>query len=199
MGLRQRQNHHLGSIGISVEFVKLPVADAMLVRLERRFDERGFFGRTFCIDEFAAAGLPVDFPQQSLARSVRVGTLRGMHLQLDPHTEAKYVRCTRGAIYDAIFDLRPGSPTFRQGTAVTLDAEGGDALYVPAGFAHGYQTLVDDTDVIYSMSSRYAPAAARSIKFDDPLMQIAWPLANPIVSPADRDAPCLEQFLRDRG
>jgi dTDP-4-dehydrorhamnose 3,5-epimerase len=182
-----------------MEFVKLPLAGAMLVRLERRTDERGFFARTFCVDEFAAAGIPAEFPQQSIARSMRAGTLRGMHLQLDPHAEAKYVRCTRGSIFDAIVDLRPESPTFRQTAAVTLDADGGDALFVPAGLAHGYQTLVDDTDVIYSMSSRYAPAAARSIRFDDPLMQIAWPLGNPIVSAADRDAPGLEQFLRERG
>jgi dTDP-4-dehydrorhamnose 3,5-epimerase len=182
-----------------MEFVKLPVAGAMLVRLEPRRDERGFFARTFCVDEFAAAGLPADFPQQSMARSARAGTLRGMHLQLDPYAEAKYVRCMNGRIYDAIFDLRPDSPTFRQGTAVTLDALEGDALFVPAGFAHGYQTLVDDTDVIYAMSSRFAPAAARSIKYDDPLMNIAWPLADPIVSRADRDAPGLEAFLRERG
>jgi dTDP-4-dehydrorhamnose 3,5-epimerase len=182
-----------------MEFITLPVAGAMLVRLERRSDERGFFARTFCVDEFAAAGLPAEFPQQSMARSAKAGTLRGMHLQLDPHAEAKYVRCTRGRIYDAIFDLRPESPTFRQGTAVTLDAESGDALFVPAGYAHGYQTLADETDVIYSMSSRYAPGAARSIKYDDPLMAIAWPLAGPIVSPADLDAPGLEAFLRERG
>ena len=182
-----------------MEFIALPVAGAMLVRPERRGDERGFFARTFCVDEFAAVGLPVEFPQQSLARSLRAGTLRGMHLQLDPHAEAKYVRCTRGRIFDAIFDLRPESPTYRQGTAVTLDADGGDALFVPAGYAHGYQTLVDGTDVIYAMSSRYAPVAARSIKYDDPLMAIAWPLGDPIVSQADRDAPGLERFLRERG
>jgi dTDP-4-dehydrorhamnose 3,5-epimerase len=181
-----------------VEFVKLPVAGAMLVRLERREDERGFFARSFCVDEFAAAGLPADFPQQSLARSAKAGTLRGMHVQLDPYAEAKYVRCTRGRIYDAIVDLRADSPTFRQGTAVTLDADAGDALFVPAGYAHGYQTLVDETDVLYAMSVRYAPGAARSIRWNDPLMRIAWPLADPLLSPADRDAPGLEQFLRER-
>jgi dTDP-4-dehydrorhamnose 3,5-epimerase len=197
--VRQRQKHHLGSIGIAVEFVKLPVAGALLVRLEARADERGFFARTFCVDEFAAAGLPADFPQQSMARSGRAGTLRGMHLQLEPHAEAKYVRCTRGRIFDAFVDLRPDSPTFRRSASVTLDGESGDALFVPAGCAHGYQTLVDDTDVIYAMSSRYAPAAARSIRYDDPLMRIAWPLSDPTLSTADREAPGLEEFLRDRG
>ncbi len=177
-------------------FEELPLAGAYLVRLDRRCDERGFFARSFCADEFAAAGLPADFPQQSLARSTRAGTLRGMHLQLAPHAEAKYVRCVRGRIFDAIVDLRPDSPTYRRSAAVELDEETGDALFVPAGFAHGYQTLRDDTDVLYAMSARYAPDAARSIRWSDPALAIAWPLQDPVLSDADRNAPDLAAFLR---
>lgn len=180
-----------------MEFQPLPLGGAYLVRLARHTDPRGFFARTFCVDEFAAAGLPVDFPQQSLARSARAGTLRGMHLQLAPHAEDKYVRCVRGRIFDAIVDLRPGSPTHGRSCAVTLDARGGDALFVPAGFAHGYQTLDDDTDVLYAMSARYAPAAARSVRWNDPQLNIAWPLPDPILSDADRDAPGLAELMAE--
>jgi len=182
-----------------VKFVELPLVGAYLVRLEQREDERGFFARTFCIDEFAEHGLPAEFPQQSLARSRRVGTLRGMHLQLEPHAEDKFVRCVRGRIFDAIVDLRPASATYLRSACVELDEENGDALLVPAGFAHGYQTLRDDTDVLYAMSARYAPAAARSIRWNDPALNIAWPIDAAILSDADRNAPGLEQFLRERG
>jgi dTDP-4-dehydrorhamnose 3,5-epimerase len=182
-----------------VNFVELPLAGAYLVRLDLRADERGFFARSFCVDEFAAAGLPADFPQQSLARSRRAGTLRGLHLQVEPHAEDKYVRCVRGRIFDAIVDLRPASPTYLRTTSVVLDEETGDALFVPVGFAHGYQALRDDTDVLYAMSARFAPAAARSVRWSDPALKIAWPIAEPILSAADRDAPGLEQFLRERG
>jgi dTDP-4-dehydrorhamnose 3,5-epimerase len=179
-----------------VNFVKLVPAGAFLVKLDLRSDDRGFFARSFCVDEFAAAGLPADFPQQSLARSRRAGTLRGLHLQLEPHAEAKYVRCVRGRIFDAIVDLRPSSPTYLQSATVELDDEAGDALFVPAGFAHGYQTLCDDTDVIYAMSARFAPAAARSIRWNDPALNLAWPIVDPILSDADRNAPDLADFLR---
>jgi dTDP-4-dehydrorhamnose 3,5-epimerase len=181
-----------------LEFVKLALAGAYLVRLEPRGDDRGFFARAFCVDEFAAAGLPHEFPQHSLARSRRAGTLRGMHLQLAPHAEDKYVRCVRGRIFDAIVDLRPDSPTYLRSASVVLDEEAGDALFVPAGFAHGYQTLRDDSDVFYAMSARYAPQAARAIRWNDPALGIAWPLGEPTLSEADRNAPGLEAFLRER-
>jgi dTDP-4-dehydrorhamnose 3,5-epimerase len=180
-----------------MEFLPLPLGGAFLVRLVQQADPRGFFARTFCVDEFAAAGLPGDFPQQSLARSERAGTLRGMHLQLAPHAEDKYVRCVRGRIFDAIVDLRPDSPTHAQTYAVTLDARSGDALFVPAGFAHGYQTLDDDTDVLYAMSARYAPAAARSVRWNDPELKIAWPIRDPILSDADRGAPGLAVLVSE--
>ena len=118
-----------------------------------------------------------------------------MHLQLEPHGEDKFVRCVRGRIFDAIVDLRPSSPAFRRGFSIELDAVRGDALFVPRGCAHGYQTLVDDTDVLYAMTSRYAAAAARSIRWSDPELAIAWPLADPILSEADRNAPLLDAFL----
>lgn len=179
-------------------FQPLAIAGAFLVRQERREDERGSFARTWCEDEFRDAGIDAVFVQQSMARSVHRGTLRGMHLQLDPHGEAKYVRCVRGAIYDAFADLREDSPTFRSVVAVRLDARDGDAVFVPAGCAHGYQTLEDDTDVIYAMSARYAATAARSIAWNDPEFAIAWPVRDPILSAADRDAPSLAAFLAQR-
>lgn len=176
-------------------FEPTPVAGSFLVRLERREDARGFFARSWCEDEFAAHGLATSFPQQSLARSLRAGTLRGMHLQVAPHAEDKYVRCTRGRIFDAIHDLRPASPSFGRSFWAVLDADGGDALYVPRGCAHGYQTLEDGCDVLYAMSSRYAPQAARSIRWNDPALGIAWPLADPLVSDTDRAAPALADYL----
>jgi dTDP-4-dehydrorhamnose 3,5-epimerase len=179
-----------------VIFEPLAIEGAFLVRLEPIADERGFFARTWCADELATAGIAVDFVQQSLARSTQRGTLRGMHLQVEPHAEAKYVRCVSGSIFDAFVDLRPASPTYLRSAGVVLDAKSGDAAFVPAGCAHGYQTLEDETDVLYAMSSRYAPQAARSILWSDPALGIAWPLADPIVSPRDAAAPTLAEFLR---
>ncbi len=179
-------------------FEPLPVEGAYLVRLEPRGDERGFFARTWCEDEFRDAGIGVAFVQQSMARSNRAGTLRGLHLQLEPYAEAKMVRCIRGAIFDVFVDLREGSPTYLRTASVRIDADRGDALYIPAGCAHGYQTLVDDTDVLYAMSERYAPGAARGIIWNDAQIGIAWPLAEPILSDADRGSPSLAAFLAAR-
>jgi dTDP-4-dehydrorhamnose 3,5-epimerase len=176
-------------------FERLPVAGAYLVHLEPHVDERGFFARTWCEDEFAAAGIDVHFVQQSLAKSVSRGTLRGMHLQLAPHEEAKFVRCVSGSIFDAFVDLRPGSATFLQSASVTIDARRGDAVFVPAGCAHGYQTLEDDVEVLYAMSSRHAAQAARSILWSDPALRIAWPILAPIVSRGDAGAPTLAAYL----
>ena len=178
-------------------FVATPVWGAYLIRLERREDERGFFARTFCVDEFEAHGIPIEQVQQSLARSARKGTLRGMHFQREPHGENKYVRCVRGRIFDAIVDLRPQSRSFRRVYTVELDAAAGDALFVPAGCAHGYQTLEDETDVLYAMSARYAPHAARTIRWDDATLSIPWPISEPILSDADRAAPNLATVLAE--
>ena len=180
-----------------MEFAQLAIAGAYLIGLSTHVDERGFFARTFCVDEFADHGLPTAFPQQSLARSTRAGTLRGLHLQLEPHGEDKYVRCVRGHIFDAFVDLRPASPTFLRAQTVELDAEGGAALFVPRGCAHGYQTLTGETDVLYAMSSRYAASAARSVCWNDPRAGIRWPIAAPTLSAADRDAPGIETVLAE--
>jgi dTDP-4-dehydrorhamnose 3,5-epimerase len=178
-------------------FEPTPIVGAYVVRLEPREDERGFFARTFCADEFEAAGIAASFVQQSLARSTRRGTLRGMHYQREPHGEDKFVRCVRGGIFDAIADLRQRSASFRRVFTVVLDATTGEGLFVPRGCAHGYQTLEDDTDVLYAMSSRYAPHAARAIRYDDPGLAISWPISEPILSAADRIAPGLEAALAE--
>lgn len=178
-------------------FEPTPIQGAFIVRLESRVDERGFFARTFCYDEFEAAGIPTTFVQQSLARSTRRGTLRGLHFQREPHGEAKYVRCVRGRVFDAIVDLRPDSRSFQRVFTTELDALAGDALFVPRGCAHGYQTLLDDTDVLYAMSARYAPQAARTVRWDDRTLAIAWPIADPILSAGDRAAPGLHAVLAE--
>ena len=178
-----------------MRFEPTTIDGAWTVTLERREDQRGWFARTFCEDEFAAAGLEIEFVQQSLARSERRGTLRGLHLQLEPYAESKYVRCVRGRIFDAIVDLRRTSTTFLQTFVTHLDAEDGRALYVPRGCAHGYQTIVDGTDVLYAMTARYAADFARTIRWDDPDLAIEWPLADPILSQTDRVAPLLAEFL----
>lgn len=158
---------------------------ATLIEMEKREDPRGFFARTFCEAEFAAAGLPIRFPQANLSGNARAGTLRGLHYQRAPHAEAKLVRCARGAIFDAIVDLRPASPSYRQWQGFTLDAASGTMLFVPEGFAHGYQTLHDDTEVAYGVTAPYAPAAEAGLRFDDAAFAIDWPL--PVTEISDKD------------
>jgi dTDP-4-dehydrorhamnose 3,5-epimerase len=176
-------------------FEPLPIVGAFLVRSETFADERGSFARMFCVDEFAAAGLDCAFVQQSIARNHRRGTLRGLHLQLPPHAEAKFVRCLAGAMFDVFVDLRASSPTYLRTASVTIDAEHGDAVYIPAGCAHGYQTLADGTDVLYAMTTPYEPSSARVILWSDPQLAINWPLQDPMLSPRDAAAPTLEAFL----
>jgi dTDP-4-dehydrorhamnose 3,5-epimerase len=166
-------------------FQSTPLPGAFVVEPERRFDERGYFARTWCRREFATAGLHTDFVQSSVSKSLRHGTLRGMHWQAAPHAETKLVRCVRGAIWDAIIDLRPASPTFLQHLAVELTAESGLALYIPEGFAHGFVTLADETDVLYDMSNYFEPSAARGVRWNDPVFGIPWPVAAPILHPRD--------------
>ena len=169
-----------------------PLAGAHVVELERLRDERGHFARTFDAEQFAAAGLDARVVQCSTSFNARAGTLRGMHYQADPHGEAKLVRVTRGAVFDVIVDLRPASPTCRGWFGIELDAESGRSLYVPVGFAHGFQTLVDDSEVLYQMSHPYVPDAARGVRFDDPAFAIEWPPSPPtglVVSERDRAFP----------
>ncbi len=169
-----------------MRFHPLDLDGLVLVQLDRREDHRGYFARTFCIDEFAAAGLPTAFPQASVSFNRARGTLRGMHWQADPYQEGKLIRCTRGKVFDVAVDIRPRSPTFARWTGVTLSAETEDAIYIPEGFAHGFQTLEDDSELLYQMTIPYQDGMARGLHHADPAIAIPWPLQNPILS--DRDA-----------
>lgn len=167
-------------------FNETGIPQAFVVDLERIEDERGSFARVWCGDELAAHGLTSSLAQSSLSFNHRAGTLRGMHFQTAPHAEAKLVRCTRGAIFDVVLDLRPGSPTYLEHRGVELDATRGNALFVPEGCAHGFQTLVDDTEVLYFISHRYVPEASSGVRFDDPVFGIEWPAApERVISPRD--------------
>ena len=166
-------------------FTELPLVGAYLIDLEPRRDERGFFARAFCEDEFQKLGLKAGIVQANLSQNVRKGTVRGLHYQRAPHAEAKLVRCVHGAIYDAIIDLRPNSPTYLRWTSVELTRENRSMLYVPEGFAHGFQTLVPDVEVHYLVTEFYTPAFEAAIRWNDPLFGIAWPLADVTLSPKD--------------
>jgi dTDP-4-dehydrorhamnose 3,5-epimerase len=170
-------------------FTPASLAGAFVIEPEPIEDERGCFARAFCRDTFAAHGLEADVVQCSISFTRRRGALRGLHYQRAPHEEAKLVRCTAGAIYDVVVDLRPGSPTFRQHFAVELTAQSRRMLYVPAGCAHGYQTLADGAEVFYQMSERYAPDAADGVRWNDRAFGIRWPLEVTVISERDRAYP----------
>jgi dTDP-4-dehydrorhamnose 3,5-epimerase len=171
-------------------FTETELAGAWVVDPERLHDERGFFARTMDSDAFAERGLCADFPQCSISFNERAATLRGMHFQTEPHGEAKLVRCTAGAIYDVIVDLRPGSPTHARWVGVELSADNRRALYVPPGFAHGFQTLVPNAEVYYQISTAYVPSASRGVRWDDPSFGIRWPAADArTISERDRTYP----------
>ena len=159
---------------------------AYLIAMQKLEDERGFFARSWCASEFAKQGLDSHLVQCNVSFNRHKGTLRGMHYQAAPCAETKLVRCTSGAIYDVIIDLRPTSPTYLQWTAITLSAENRLMLYVPKGFAHGSQTLADETEVFYQMSNVYAPAYARGLRWNDPLFRLEWPLAVTVLSTKDQ-------------
>ncbi|MDR7554854.1 MAG: dTDP-4-dehydrorhamnose 3,5-epimerase [Armatimonadota bacterium] len=170
-------------------FLEADVQGAFLIEFEKRSDERGFFARTWCEREFAAAGLDVRFVQINISRTRRRGTIRGLHYQVAPFEEAKLVRCARGAIYDVVVDLRAESPTYMRWMAVELTADGCRMLYVPEGCAHGFQTLEDDSEVVYQVSQFYTPDAERGVRYDDPCFGIVWPLEVTVVSAKDRSWP----------
>jgi dTDP-4-dehydrorhamnose 3,5-epimerase len=159
---------------------------AYIVDIEPHQDDRGFFARTWCQREFEQHGLKPNLAQCSISFNKRKGTLRGMHYQAAPHAEAKLIRCTAGAIFDVIIDLRPESPTFTRHIAVVLSAENHRMLYVPEGCAHGFQTLADNTEVFYQMSEFYAPEYARGVRWNDPLFAIAWPHDDRIIIERDQ-------------
>jgi dTDP-4-dehydrorhamnose 3,5-epimerase len=172
-----------------VIFEPTPIDGAFVIGAEPVEDDRGYFARTFCREEFLRRGLDPSVAQCGLSFSPRRGTLRGMHLQTPPHAETKLVRCTRGAVYDVMLDLRDGSPAFGSWWAVELTPASCRLLYVPEGVAHGFQTLEADTEVSYQMSRAYAPEAATGVRWDDPAFGIAWPLEVTAMSSEDRTRP----------
>lgn len=176
-------------------FQETSLAGAFLVDLKRLEDERGFFARSFCQDEFEAHGLNPCVAQCNVSFNKHAGTLRGMHFQLAPHAEAKLVRCTMGAVYDVIVDLRADSPTFRQWVGVALSAENRRAIYIPEGFAHGAQTLADNSELFYQMSTAYHGPSASGVRWDDPAFGIQWPdppATGRIIVERDRNWPDFE-------
>ena len=170
-------------------FKETRLKGAFLIELEKRIDDRGFFARSHCQREFEAHGLNPRVVQCNISFNKRKGTLRGMHFQAKPHEEARLVRCTRGAIYDVIIDLRPDSVTFKQWLAEELTAGNYRILYVPEGLAHGFLTLRDRTEVFYQMSEFHVPDSARGVRWDDPAFGIQWPMAVQVISDRDRKYP----------
>lgn len=172
-----------------MNFTPTPLAGAVLVGLDRLEDERGFFARSYCSKEFSAAGLNPNVVQCNVSRNRSAGTLRGLHFQVSPFEEAKLVRVTKGAIFDVIVDLRKQSATFTKWYGVQLSEENHTALYVPEGFAHGFLTLTDDTEIFYQMSNYYSASHARGFRYDDPAFKIEWPGTAKIISPKDLQYP----------
>jgi dTDP-4-dehydrorhamnose 3,5-epimerase len=170
-----------------MRFEPLAIEGAALVVLERRPDSRGFFARTFCVDEFAAAGLPTEAIQASVSYNEHPGTVRGMHFQWPPSREGKLVRCVRGRVQDVLLDLRPQSRTYLQHVAVILDDVNRDAVFIPPGIAHGFQTLLPDTEVLYQMTDRFAPELAAGVRWNDPAFAISW-AQMPQLTISERDA-----------
>jgi dTDP-4-dehydrorhamnose 3,5-epimerase len=175
-----------------MRFVETTLPGACVIELERIEDERGFNARAFCAREFEAYGLDPRVAQANVIGNPRRGTLRGLHWQAPPHTESKLFRCLRGAVYDVIVDLRPGSPTRGRWTALTLAAGDDHLLYVPAGFAQGFMTLEDDTELHYQVSAFYVPEAGRGIRYDDPALAIVWPIPVSVISERDASWPAFD-------
>jgi dTDP-4-dehydrorhamnose 3,5-epimerase len=175
-------------------FEPLPLAGAYRIRIEPAVDDRGFFARRFCAETFRRHGLETDFVQRSVSYNARRGTLRGLHFQAPLAAETKIVRCARGAAFDVVVDLRPGSPTLGRWHSEQITADNRLMLYVPRGLAHGFQTLADDTEIEYEITPAYDPQAARGVRFDDPTLAIAWPVRDAIVSLRDRGLPLLGEL-----
>jgi dTDP-4-dehydrorhamnose 3,5-epimerase len=172
-----------------MKFTRLPLGGAYLIDLEKRGDDRGFFARFFCEKEFAQHALSSRFVQINTSTSSLKGTLRGMHYQLPPAAEAKVVRCIRGALFDVILDLRPHSPTFGAWHGAELNAENRTMMYVPEGFAHGFVTLMPDTEALYLVTASYAPEQERGVRYNDPKFGINWPVPPKEISDKDRGWP----------
>ena len=169
-----------------MKFHETELKGAFIIEPEKRADDRGFFARSWCQKEFEQHGLVPRVVQANISNNKYKATLRGMHYQASPYEETKLVRCTRGAVYDVIIDVRPDSPTYRRWIGVELTASNYKMLYVPEGFAHGFQTLEDDTEVIYQVSQFYTPSAERGIRWNDPVFQIKW--LTPVETISEKDA-----------
>ena len=176
-----------------MKFLTTSLPGVWIIDLEVREDERGFFTRTYCEREFAARGFNTHWPQCNLTLTRKRGMLRGLHYQAEPKFEAKLIHCTAGAIWDVLVDVRPGSPTFRKWEAFELRAPDHRQLYAPVGYAHGFQCLTDDCQIYYQMSELYVPELARGVRWNDPSLNIAWPLSAPVVSPRDATLPILSE------
>jgi dTDP-4-dehydrorhamnose 3,5-epimerase len=174
-----------------MRFQDIPPFGATLIEPEPSADERGLFARLFDVDAFRRHNLPTDFVQASTSHNSRRGTLRGLHYQAEPHAEGKLVRCTAGAIFDVIVDVRPGSASFGGWRSFELSCDNRLTLYVPAGFAHGFETLTDDAEIFYQMTRPHVPGAERGIIWNDPDLAIAWPLKPALMSQRDRVLPRL--------
>jgi dTDP-4-dehydrorhamnose 3,5-epimerase len=177
-----------------MDFTTTRLKGAFLVSPTRIADHRGYFGRGFCRDEFSRHGLNPNIAQLNIGFSHQKGTLRGLHYQVSPHEEAKFVRCTRGALFDVVVDLRRDSPTRGKWFGADLTPENGLMMYVPEGCAHGYQTLTDDTEMYYSTSAPYSASASRGARYDDPAFGISWPIPVAVISDTDAKWP---DYLRD--
>jgi dTDP-4-dehydrorhamnose 3,5-epimerase len=173
-------------------FAETPLPGAYVIELDKHEDERGFFARSWCAREFAAKGLDPHLVQCNVSFNKLKGTLRGLHYQIPPHAEAKLVRCTKGSLFDVIVDLRKASPTFLKWFAIELTAANHRMLYIPNLFAHGFQTLEDDTEIFYQMSEFYEPAASKGLRWNDPKLSINWPAADRTMSQKDQAYPNLD-------
>jgi dTDP-4-dehydrorhamnose 3,5-epimerase len=174
-------------------FKETKLRSAFLIEIQELTDERGFFARSWCQREFEAQGLDPRLVQANISYNRRAGTLRGLHYQVSPHEENKLVRCTKGAIYDVIVDFRKGSPTYCEWIGADLTEDNRRMLFVPQGFAHGFQTLVDGTEVTYQVSEFYTPGAERGVRYDDPAFSIRWPLSVSVISEKDNSWPAYAQ------
>lgn len=172
-----------------MRFTETKIRGAFLIDLERHVDQRGFFARSWCTKEFEAHGLNSRLVQINVGLTAQKAAVRGLHYQLAPHAEAKTVRCTQGAVFDVVLDLRPDSPSHKRWDAFELTPENHSMLYIPEGCAHGYQTLAEGTEIEYLTSEFYAPESARGARFDDPAFAINWPLSVSVISDADRTWP----------
>lgn len=178
-------------------FTPAKIEGAYLIEPEKKRDERGFFARSFCQKEFEEKGLNICWVQSNISFNEKKGTIRGMHYQTAPHEEIKLVRCTWGALYDVLIDLRPESPTFKQWETFELSEANHRILYIPKGVAHAFQTLVDKTEVFYEMSEAYHPESSKGIRWNDPFFNIKWPISNPILSSKDQNYPNFNPSLTE--